>query len=534
MPQVLCVLLFFFTQASSDNVTGLWKSDGDELLRLEREGDDLTGSLQLGPNTLPMKIRGQIAAGRFVFDYTRELSKEGETKKEVGSGFLKWGSLPTRLIGGYGPFENSHDIPDVEERTDWRYLEVDRCLSRETLTEKLTALVDEDLDRLDEIVDLTTAERIAAHEAVRGVVHEQAGGLFEEHSVGVWRIPKDVRRALREKYGDVLTHEHHSNYEADQELRNQILRRAFAVVTLTSLDMGLALDAKQHRQIHDWLTSDEMKAFRVPKKASGLLMPSGVPQERLREILSSTQWTTYTNRRTTFRKDVFTWPKREEEVLAGLQENIDQAFELRVQAWQREYTIGDTEQGRIRVLKNRVAKRLEDQRLLANRQIQYAIDLGRWSQDSGFVLIPLLDAGVLISSDEIYRRFRPGIIDKTERARYSADLRKRANMEHEAEVLRLALRIDEGGRHELSGRQLEQIVELLNNSIQPDPMRKLSHLDPNLTLSRIPAEAYVGVIGELRWENRRFWIQNTVKIAKLLNYEGSLNVGADVQSACGN
>ncbi len=518
MPQALCVLICCFIQADPDEVVGLWKSDGDELLRLERKGADLVGSLRVRPKDEPLAIRGRIEPGRFVFEYT------GPTN-ESGSGFLSLGSRTTRLIGGYGPFKNAHKIVDIEERGDWRYLEFDRCLSREKLAQKLEALVDEELGHLNEIVELTADEHASAKQSVRADMKKKAASLFEDHAVGIWKIPPEIRTALRENYIDVLGREHLATYRADQELRNQILHRAFVVVTLSGLDMSLALDGKQYEKLHDWLASDEMKAFRVKKKASGLLIRSGLPEEPLKDILTETQMEAYTNRRTTFRDGINDWPKQDDaEVVGGLQENIDQALELRAQAWKREYRVGEDQLDRLRTLGKRVGKRLADQRMFANRQIRAAKDIGRWSQDSAFVLIPLLPAGVLISSDAIWRRFSPGIIDREERPRYRADFQKRMKLEHEAEILQLATRIDDGGQHELSGRQLQQLVELFEKSIQPDPLRKLSHLDPNLIIARIPKEKYVDIIGESRWENRRFWIQNTVKVAKLLNYKGSLQV----------
>ena len=522
MPQALCVLICCFAQADPDDVVGLWKSDGDTLLRVQREGAELVGSLDVSKDET-ITIRGRIEADRLLFDYTRPI-KDGE-KQESGSGFL---SLGTRMIGGFGPFKNAHKIPDIAARGDWAYLEFDRCLSREDLTQRIEAKVNEELDHLNEIVELTEGERAAAKQSVHANVQKKVDSLFGDHAVGVWKIPPEIRTALRENYGDVLGPEHLATYRADQKLRNQILHRAFVVVTLSGLDMGLALDESQYEKMHDWLSSDEMKTFRVKKKASGLLMRSGLPEQSLKGILTATQLTEYANRQTTFRTEIREWPKREEaDVVAGLQENIDRAFELRIESWQREYTIGEAERDRLRVLRRRVGKRLVEQRVFANQQIQSAQDRGRWSQDSAFVLIPLLPAGVLISSDAVWRRFSPGIIDRQERQRYQADLQERMEREHEAEILQLAVRIDEGGQHELSGRQLQQLVELFRKSIQPDPLRKLSHLDADLMIAGIPREKYVDIIGESRWKNRRFWIQNTVAVAKLLNYEGGLQVNFD-------
>ncbi len=508
-------------QIGADDLVGLWKSDGNELLELKRDGQQITGSLKLKPDAKPISIRGRVADGQFIFEYTRSVTLKGKTTEESGSGFLKLADRPTRMIGGFGAFKDAHKVKDVWSADgDWSYLEVDRCLSRETLRQLVEDLVSEELDFLRPTLELTDIERDAAQQSVRDLVKASAASLFAEHAVGIWRTPSDVHEALHANYSKFLTPAHFEKYEADQALRQRILHRAFVVVTLMGLDMNLALDATQYDRVHEWLSSEEMISFRVPKNASGLLMRSGLPEKRLRDILTESQLKAYADRRTTFRKDVYRWPKRsEEDALVGLEESIDRAFELQIQAWQRDYSIGEEELKRLPVLKRRVTKRLREQRLLANKRIERARDLTTFAQNSAFILIPMLDAGVLMSADSVWGRFRTGIIKKSERSRYSNDLRRRMKLSHEFDILQLVLELDNGGRHPLTGEQLQKLVELFGEAVRPDAFRKLAHLDWSLTLARIPTET---IIGEERWANRRFWIQNSGRIAKSLEYSGGL------------
>ena len=520
---ILCTLsvLCFSRAASADSVDEFvdsWKEYVDQIriMQIDRDVDELVGSFPV-ENRGVLKFRGRLQTDVLIFDY--------KLANETGSGWFKW--YRGRLLGGYIPKPNAYS-QKLNLHDDWISLEFSRLQNEEQVARHFLKLARMQLAVFAQVVPFSANETNGILNRFQSAAKSYATTLAEK-VVSEVELPGSLSPELVDRLSQCVDRElpagRRKIWQNDIQLQKDLVHRTRALSALRRIDLSVALDQKQYQQVRTVLLNGDTSSSRSTAAGSTkrwkvhLTADDNELLDELKTILTPGQiamWKTPTKPRS-----ATNLRRRPAMVEPIFRTELEAVARLHQESFQRSFGLSDAQSDALAGILKDVGNQLVEEQHLAAREVQWVL-YNKSPYQSPFAWLLTLRAGPLLFANENWRSRSFQVLNSKQQDAYAAFNLQRAADFQTAEVQHLALYVQSRLKYQLTGQQLQRLIDLLNRELPWDPRRMLSYKDILMDLYQIDQQAIADIVGESEWARQSFWRNNLKRLFDHLEYKGHL------------